>query len=201
MKTKTEKYSIAVFISGRGSNLANLLKACSEESYPAKVECVISNNAQAQGLKIAESYQVPTFTVENGFENKAHGILGEFNIKLICLAGFMKIISADFIKRWDRKIINIHPSLLPAFKGLKAQAQALKAGVKISGCTVHYVDSKIDHGDIIMQAAVPVLPDDTSQTLSDRILLAEHKCYPVALQSVLMPSLSLKDSLFMSCQS
>lgn len=185
------KYGIAVLISGRGSNLANLLEKCKQPEYPAKIECVISNNPQADGLSISKQYNIPTFTINSktNFEFDLHNTLKQFNINVICLAGFMKVLSANFIKLWQNKIINIHPSLLPSFKGLGAQKQALEAGVQITGCTVHYVNDKVDDGNIIMQMAVPVLESDTVQSLSDRILIAEHKCYPIALKSILKKSL------------
>ncbi len=190
------KAGIAVFISGRGTNLESLLNSCSDPSYPAKIECVLSNKSSAKGLQVATSYNVPTFVAEENFEDEAYNILSKYDVELICLAGFMKVISADFINRCGKRIINIHPSLLPSFKGLNAQEKALKCGVKIAGCTVHYVDEKIDHGEIIMQAAVPVLPDDTVDSLSARILSVEHICYSKALQKVLQPSLQIPDFLF-----
>ncbi|MBQ4875533.1 MAG: phosphoribosylglycinamide formyltransferase [Rickettsiaceae bacterium H1] len=180
------KQEIAVFISGRGSNLGNLINECKKFSYPAKIECVISSKNAARGIEIAEKQNIPVFILQKkDYEDDLNKILNFFNIKIICLAGFMKILSSKFVKTWKNKIINIHPSLLPSFKGLKAQQQALDAGVKITGCTVHYVDSQLDNGKIIMQLAVPVLKKDTVESLSDRILIAEHKCYPKALKLVL----------------
>ncbi len=186
MSQAKDKCGIAVFISGRGSNLANLISVCESEGYPARIDCVISDNHVAAGVEIAQNRNIPTFLIGRGNHKVELGfILKDFDIKLICLAGFMQILRADFVELWKGKIINIHPSLLPAFRGLNAQKQALLAKVKIAGCTVHYVNNKMDDGEIIMQAAVPVLEDDTVDSLSARILKAEHECYPRALKYVL----------------
>ena len=188
-----KKHNIAVLISGRGTNLARLIFACKSDDYPAKIECVISNNSNAKGLRIAKLHNIPTFIIQKEFYNVELGnILNTFNINIICLAGFMRILPTEFVQAWENKIINIHPSLLPSFKGLKAQKQALDFGVKITGCTVHYVDDGLDTGKIIMQAAVPILENDTVNSLSERILKAEHKCYPIALKSILIPDFKIK---------
>lgn len=179
---------VAVLISGRGSNLLALLKAAQDPSYPAEIALVISNRADAQGLVRAQEYGVATtvidhkgFATREDFDTALTKELQRAKIDLICLAGFMRVLSAEFIAEWPDRILNIHPSLLPAFRGLNVQAQALAAGVKISGCTVHVVRPALDDGPIIAQAAVPVLAGDDAEKLTARILAAEHKLYPAAL--------------------
>lgn len=176
------KSGIAILLSGRGSHLSNFILECDDPLYPAKIECVISDNSKAAGVKIAQQANIPTFIIEkSNYTLQLNNILNDFNIKVICLAGFMNILPSSFIQLWTNKIINIHPSLLPSFKGLHAQTQAIKAGVKIAGCTVHFVDNGIDTGKIIMQSAINVSDDDNAQSLSAKILIAEHQCYPKAL--------------------
>lgn len=181
-----KKIKLGILISGRGSNMQALIKACQDRSFPAEVVCVITNNSEAAGLEIAKRAEISAFVVENKplDANKIHEILVQHKVDLICLAGFMRILKADFLGKWHNKVINIHPSLLPSFKGLSAQEQALKAGVKITGCTVHYVTSEVDAGAIIAQAAVPVLPNDDVHSLSERILAEEHKCYVKAVRLI-----------------
>lgn len=181
-----KKIKLGILISGRGSNMQALIEACQDQNFPAEVACVITNNSEAAGLKTAEQAGIPAFVVNNKplDADKIHKILVQHKVDLICLAGFMRILKADFLSKWHNKVINIHPSLLPSFKGLNAQEQALKAGVKITGCTVHYVTPEIDAGAIIAQVAVPVLPDDDIQSLSERILAEEHKCYVEAVRSI-----------------
>lgn len=190
------KNKIAALISGRGSNLESLIR--NAESYNFFVCCVISNNKSAFGLNVGSKASVPNYVVDNNLdmEDQISFILKKYDINLICLAGFMKILSADFINSWQDKILNIHPSLLPSFKGLHAQKQALQAKVKISGCTVHFVNNNLDSGQIVMQGAVPVLQDDTTTTLSARILKAEHQCYPTAVSYVLHNT-KIKNYLFL----
>ncbi|CCF78143.1 folate-dependent phosphoribosylglycinamide formyl transferase PurN [Wolbachia endosymbiont of Onchocerca ochengi] len=181
-----EKIKLGVLISGRGSNMQALIKAGQDCSFPAEVVCVITNNNKAAGLKIAKQAGISAFIVENNplDADRIHEILVQHKVHLICLAGFMRILKADFLTKWHNKVINIHPSLLPSFKGLSAQEQALKAGVKITGCTVHYVTPEVDAGSIIAQTAVPVLPNDNIQSLSERILAEEHKCYVEAIRLI-----------------
>ncbi|QKX03362.1 phosphoribosylglycinamide formyltransferase [Wolbachia endosymbiont of Litomosoides sigmodontis] len=181
-----KKIKLGILISDRGSNMQALMKACQDYSFPAEMACVISNNNKAAGLKVAEQAGMPTFIVKNKplDVDKIHEILVQYKVNLVCLAGFMRILKADFLSKWHGKVINIHPSLLPSFKGLNAQEQALKAGVKITGCTVHYVTPEVDSGTIIAQAAVPVLPNDTIHSLSERILTEEHKCYVKAVKLI-----------------
>lgn len=186
---KTEKGRIAILISGRGTNMENIIKASLNNIIPAKVVLVISDNEEAKGIKIAQSYNVKTkvilrknFPSKYDFEEEIIKNIKEEKADLICLAGFMRILSEKFVKEFEGKIMNIHPALLPSFPGLHAQKQALDYGVKITGATVHFVDEKVDHGPIIIQAAVPVLDDDTEESLSDRILKEEHKIYLQAIK-------------------
>lgn len=181
-----KKIKLGILISGRGSNMQALIEACQDQNFPAETACIITNNSEAKGLEIAKQVGVPAFVIEDKplDVDKIHSIFVQHKVDLICLAGFMRILKADFLNKWYNKIINIHPSLLPSFKGLNAQEQALKAGVKITGCTVHYVTPEVDAGAIIVQAAVPVLPNDDIQSLSERILNEEHKCYIEAVKLI-----------------
>lgn len=177
---------LGILISGRGSNMQALIEACQDQNFPAETVCVITNNSEAGGLKIARQEKIPAFVVKDKplDIDKIHATFVQHKVDLICLAGFMRILKADFLSKWYNKVTNIHPSLLPSFKGLNAQEQALKAGVKITGCTVHYVTPEVDAGAIIAQAAVPVLPSDDIRSLSKRILAKEHKCYVKAVRSI-----------------
>lgn len=178
-----------VLISGRGSNLKALIEACGTPAFPAEIVIVISNKADAAGLAFARAAGIPTVTLDQrafatraAFDQKIHAHLTAAGVELVCLAGYMRLLSDSFVELWRDRVINIHPSLLPAFRGLDAHGQALAAGVKISGCTVHVVRPEVDAGPIIAQAAVPVLPGDTAETLADRVLTAEHRLYPLALR-------------------
>lgn len=172
-------YVLAVLVSGRGSNLQALIDE-SLRSNAFQIGVVISNKEDAYALQRAENHNIPTVYIpqEAAWEDEITKVINEYNCDLICLAGFMKILSSQFIKTTQQKIINIHPSLLPAFPGLNSQKQALEYGVKYSGCTVHFVDEGVDSGPIIMQAVVPVLDDDTVESLAERILQEEHRIYP-----------------------
>lgn len=181
----------AILISGRGTNLAALINAARDPSFPAEIVLVFSNVEGAEGLKRAQAAGIATralshkaFPSREAFDDAVDAILREANVSLICEAGFMRIHSEPFVRRWEGHILNIHPSLLPAFKGTKVHQQALDAGVRISGCTVHFLVPELDSGPIVAQAAVPVLKDDTAETLAARILEAEHKLYPEALKLV-----------------
>lgn len=184
------KRRVAILISGRGSNMAALIEAARNEDYPAEIAVVISNRADAGGLEKARASGVPAITVESkpfgndrvAFEAAVQAALDEHRIELICLAGFMRLLTADFVQRWHGRMLNIHPSLLPSFPGVDPHAQALKAGVKISGATVHFVIPKTDAGPILMQGAVSVRDHDTEDTLAARILAIEHRIYPEALR-------------------
>ncbi|GBC84851.1 Phosphoribosylglycinamide formyltransferase [bacterium HR11] len=180
---------IVILISGRGTNMERLIQACQAGEIPARVVRVISDNPEARGLERARAYGVPTVVVparafpdRAAFEAALLAAVREAAPDLICLAGFMRILSPTFVQAYRHRIMNIHPALLPAFPGLHAQRQALEYGVKVSGCTVHFVDEGVDTGPIIVQKAVPVLEDDTEETLAARILEKEHEAYPEAVR-------------------
>lgn len=181
----------AILISGRGSNMVALIEAAREKDFPAEIVLVVSNRPDAGGLDVARGYGIETRVVDHGahadreaFEAALNAELEGAGIELACLAGFMRLLSDSFVKRWYERMINIHPSLLPAFRGLDTHARVLAEGVRITGCTVHYVSAEMDAGPIIAQAAVPVLPDDDAGTLAGRVLKAEHRLYPLALRLV-----------------
>ena len=184
MKLKT-----AIFCSGRGSNMEALIKAAQDEKFPAEIALVISNKASTPGLEIARGYGVQAVAVESkqfGRDRAAHereinAILIANGIELVCLAGYMRLLTPFLVGRWRNKMLNIHPSLLPAFPGLDTHKRALAAGNKLHGCTVHLVTEVMDDGPILAQAAVPVLPEDTEEALAARVLAQEHAIYPVAL--------------------
>jgi phosphoribosylglycinamide formyltransferase-1 len=186
------KRRVAILISGRGSNMAALVEAARAQDFPAEIVVVISNKADAAGLAKARGRGVPTVTIESkpfgpdraGFEAQLQSALDEYRVDLICLGGFMRLFTAGFVQRWHGRMLNIHPSLLPSFPGLDPQRQALRAGVKISGATVHFVISETDAGPIVMQGAVAVRDDDTPEMLAARILEIEHRIYPDALRLV-----------------
>ena len=182
---------IAVLISGRGSNLQSLIDASQVPGFPAQIAIVISNIAGVEGLKRAERAGIPTAVIDHKtfdgrgpFEDALHATLAATGAELICLAGFMRLLTAGFVNRWPNKLINIHPSLLPAFKGLHTHEQALAAGVRFGGCTVHFVRPAMDDGPIIIQAAVPIRTNDTADTLSARVLAEEHRIYPLAVKLI-----------------
>jgi len=180
-----KKIKTAIFISGRGSNMKALIAASKSDNYPADIHLVISNNKDAEGLRIAQENNIKTIhTNKNQFEELVNSLLDEEKIELICLAGFMQILSNEFINKWIGRIINIHPSYLPAFKGLDAQAQAINSHAIYSGCTVHFVNEKIDGGEIIMQKKVIINENEDIESLSKKILIQEHIIYPKALEFV-----------------
>ena len=183
------KLRVGVLISGRGSNLAALIDAARAADYPAEIGCVVSNKQDAAGLGIAAAAGIPAATVSHrdhpdreSFDRAVSAELEHHGVELVVLAGFMRIFSPWFPARWADRLINIHPSLLPAFKGMHVQRQALEAGVRLSGCTAHLVTPDLDSGPIIAQAAVPVLAGDTEETLSARILRQEHRLYPLVVR-------------------
>ena len=194
------KRRVAILISGRGSNMAALIDAARLADFPAEIVAVISNRADAAGLEKAAASGIPTLVIESkpfgkdraGFEVLLQRALEEAKVELICLGGFMRLFTAEFVQRWYGKILNIHPSLLPSFPGLDPHGQALRAGVKISGATVHFVIPETDAGPIIMQGAVTVADDDTAETLSQRILGIEHRIYPEALRLLASGKLRLE---------
>ena len=187
IKLPGKKIKIAVFISGTGSNLKNLIIFSKRKNYEVKL--VISNKRNAKGLIFAKQYKIPTkvyyLKKSSKDEKKILDILLKKKINLICLAGFMKILSSSFIKKFKGKIVNIHPSLLPKYKGLNTHARVLNNKEKYSGCTVHFVNSKLDSGKIILQKKIKVLKNDTARTLQKRILKEEHKIYPKAIQMII----------------
>lgn len=185
------RLNCAVLISGRGSNLEALIRACSAENFPAQIGLVISNRADAGGLDHAKRAGIPTAVIPHrnypsreAFDAAITAALETAKIELVCLAGFMRLLTAGFVAHWRDRLINIHPSLLPAFPGLDTHARALAEGVRFAGCTVHFVRTEMDHGPIIVQAAVPVLPDDDADILAARVLAAEHRAYPLALRLI-----------------
>lgn len=179
---------LALLISGRGSNMAAILAAAGPD-YPAEPVLVLSNRADAAGLATAAAHGVPTAVVESRafkgdrarFEAALEAELSKHGVEIIALAGFMRVLTEGFVQRWEGRLINIHPSLLPAFPGLDTHARALAAGVRLHGCTVHLVTAGVDEGPILAQAAVPVLPGDTEASLAARVLVEEHRLYPAAL--------------------
>jgi phosphoribosylglycinamide formyltransferase-1 len=197
------KRRVAILISGRGSNMAALIDAAKATDFPAEIAAVISNRADAAGLERAAASGIKTKVIESkpfgkdrtGFEAVLQRALEEENVELICLGGFMRLFTAEFVQRWYGKMLNIHPSLLPSFPGLDPHGQALQAGVKISGATVHFVIPETDAGPIVMQGAVAVADDDTAETLSQRILGIEHRIYPEALRLLASGKLRLEGDL------
>lgn len=187
----TAKTPVAILISGRGSNMQALVGATRQKDFPAEIVLVLSNRPGAAGLEWAKANGVTTkmidhtlFASREAFEAELHRAIEASGAKLVALAGFMRLMTAGFVEQWRDRMINIHPSLLPSFKGLNTHAQALAAGVKIAGCTVHFVRAELDAGPIIAQAAVNVLPRDNPATLGARVLQAEHRLYPKALRLV-----------------
>jgi phosphoribosylglycinamide formyltransferase 1 len=182
---------VGILISGRGSNMAVLIDAAKAPDYPAEIVLVISNEPDAAGLAYAQSQGIPTavvnhrgFAERSAFGNALDEALRAAGVDIVCLAGFMRMLVASFVEQWKGRLINIHPSLLPAFKGLDTHARALAAGAKTHGCTVHFVVPELDAGPIILQAEVPVLPGDDEKSLAARVLAEEHRIYPEALRLV-----------------
>jgi phosphoribosylglycinamide formyltransferase-1 len=193
------KKRVGVLISGRGSNLQALIDACRLRDFPAEIVMVISNVPQAQGLLRAEAALIPTLTIDHkdfssreAFDVALDKALNEAHVELHCNAGFMRLHTAGFVERWRDRHLNIHPSLLPAFRGLDTHARIIEAGVTISGCTVHFVRPEMDSGPIVAQAAVPVLGNDTADSLAIRVLEAEHHLYPHALRLVASGAVSVE---------
>lgn len=187
----TAKARVGILISGRGSNMQALIDACRQPDYPAEIVCVLSNRPEAPGLELARNSDIPARVVDHtrhpnrdAFEVELDAALREFGVDLVCSAGFMRLLTTRFVDAWRDRQLNIHPSLLPAFRGLDTHRRALEAGVRIAGCTVHFVRHELDEGPIVAQAAVPVAPDDTEATLAARVLAAEHMLYPHALALV-----------------
>jgi phosphoribosylglycinamide formyltransferase-1 len=183
---------VAVLISGRGSNMVALVEAAKDRNYPAEIVLVVSNRPNAEGIAYARNTGIATTVIDHtdykknreAFERALQAVLEGSGIEIVCLAGFMRILTPWFIARWENRMLNIHPALLPNFKGLHTHEQALTAGAKTHGATVHFVTTEMDAGPIVCQAAVPVLGGDTAQTLAARVLAVEHKIYPLALKWV-----------------
>ncbi|MBB4302197.1 phosphoribosylglycinamide formyltransferase-1 [Rhodobium orientis] len=187
----SDRARVVVLISGRGSNMAALIGAAKDPAYPAEIVAVISNRPNAGGLETARSAGIATDVVDHkdfdsreAFEEKLNAAIDAFRPDVVCLAGFMRLLTAGFAEKWRDRLINIHPSLLPSFKGLDTHLRALAAGVKLHGCSVHFVRPEMDAGPLIAQGAVPVLSSDTEETLAARVLAAEHELYPAALALV-----------------
>ena len=190
-----QKIKVAILISGRGSNMQKLIEACENPNFPAEIIVIGANKSDALGLEYAKSKSIKTFVIEHKnfakfenpreeFDKALHQEIIKYDVEIICLAGCMRLLSKGFVDKWHNKIINIHPSLLPDFKGANAVEDALKSGVKISGCTTHFVSVEMDAGPIIMQAQVPVSQDDNIETLSQKILIKEHEIYPLTLKKI-----------------
>ena len=180
---------IAVLISGSGSNLQALIDACISPDYPAEIALVLSNKADAYGLTRAMNAGIPTevlphkpYPTREAFDAAMQEILLRYKVDYVCLAGFMRLLTAGFVSQWYGRMINIHPSLLPLFKGLHTHQQAIDSGMRFAGCTVHFVVPEMDSGPIILQGIVPIHGDDTAERLNERVLKVEHKLYPLALK-------------------
>lgn len=187
----TVRRKVAVLISGRGSNMQSLVRACAAPDYPAEIVLVLSNRADAAGLNFARESGIATAVISHkdfpdraGFDAAMDAEICRHGADLVCLAGFMRLLDSAIIEAWRDRMINIHPSLLPSFRGLDTHKRALEAGVKLAGCSVHFVRAEVDTGPIIAQAAVPVLPGDTPDRLAARVLEQEHLLYPKALRMV-----------------
>lgn len=194
------KARTAVLISGRGSNMMALVDAARDRGFPAEIVCVVSNKLDAKGLDFAAANGIPTKVIDHkayptreAFETALDDHLRSMKVEIIALAGFMRVLTAGFIAGWQGRMINIHPSLLPAYKGLHTHERVLADGAKTHGCSVHLVTAELDDGPVLLQKAVPVLPDDTPDSLAARVLIEEHKIYPKAL-AMLAGRLAKKDT-------
>ena len=182
------KKNCAVFISGRGSNLESLIREAKNDNFPVQIKLIISDNIEAKGLRFSQTYNIESYSIDyssfkskNEFERNLLGKLKNKNIDLICLAGFMRILSSDFINSFTGPILNIHPSLLPKYKGLNTHQKALDNNDKIAGCTVHFVSEELDAGKIILQKSLDIDKNETAETLMNRVLKLEHQAYPEAI--------------------
>jgi len=192
---------VAVLISGRGSNMAALIEAAKDKSYPAEIVLVLSNRPDAIGLDIARASGIATAVIDHkahgkdraNFDTTMQAVLEQHHIELICLAGFMRLLTPPFVKQWEGRMVNIHPALLPAFKGLDTHKRAIEAGANVHGATVHFVVPEMDAGPVIAQGAVTVRADDTEQTLAARVLAVEHRIYPLALKLVAQGRVKIVD--------
>ncbi|HJV86840.1 MAG TPA: phosphoribosylglycinamide formyltransferase [Noviherbaspirillum sp.] len=193
---------IVILISGRGSNMQAIVRAAQAEKWPCRIAAVISNRADAEGLRFAAEHGIPTdvvvskeFSNREAFDTALRGAIDRFSPDLVVLAGFMRILTPPFVEHYSGRMLNIHPSLLPSFPGLATHRQALDAGVKVHGATVHFVTADLDHGPIVAQAAVPLLPDDDEHTLADRVLAQEHVIYPRAVRWFVEGRLKIENGL------
>ncbi len=185
------RLKLAVLISGRGSNLKSLIDACAAPDFPAEIVIVVSNEPNAAGLDRARAADIPAtvinhhdYATREAFDEALSEAVRAAGAELVCLAGFMRLVTEAFLHDWRDRLINIHPSLLPAFGGLNTHARAITAGVRFTGCTIHFVRAEMDAGPIIVQAVVPVLTDDTPDSLAARVLVAEHQAYPLAIRLI-----------------
>ena len=193
---------VAVLISGRGSNMAALIEAAKAKDYPAEIVLVVSNRPEARGLLVARAAGIATETVDhtkfsgdrNRFEHEIQSLLEKYRIEIICLAGFMRLLTANFLERWQWRILNIHPALLPDFKGLDTHKRVIDAGVNIHGATVHFVVPELDSGPVIAQGAINVRPGDSEEALAVRVLKVEHRIYPLALKLVAEGRVQIKNN-------
>lgn len=191
---------VGILISGRGSNMRSLIAAAAMPDFPAEIELVVSNIGNAEGLTYAAQSDIPSIVIPHkayetreAFDRALDTALINAGVEIVCLAGFMRILSDWFVRRWEGRLINIHPSLLPLFKGVHVHEQVLLSGMRVSGCTVHFVVPELDAGPIIAQVAVPVAIDDTPDTLAARVLVEEHRLYPAALKLLAEERVRLKD--------
>lgn len=200
--SENAKLKVAVLISGRGSNLQALIDAAQQNDYPAKIVLVLSNKADAKGLERAKEAGIACATLNHkefdsreAFDRAMDAVITASGAEFVCMAGFMRLLSGWFVDKWRDRLINIHPSLLPSFKGVDAQKQALDYGVKLAGCTVHFVRAEMDVGPIILQDTVPVLAEDNEASLSQRILEKEHRCYPEALRLIAEGKVEIRNEI------
>jgi phosphoribosylglycinamide formyltransferase-1 len=191
---------IVILISGRGSNMQAIVQRCAEQRWPAQVVAVVANRSDAQGLVFAQAQGIATAVVDHreqpsraAFDDALAGAVDRFAPDLLVMAGFMRILGAPFVERYQGRLLNIHPSVLPAFPGLHTHRRALQAGCKVVGATVHFVTAELDHGPIVMQSAVPVLPGDDEERLADRVLATEHVIYPLVVRWFVEGRLQLQD--------
>ena len=194
------RLKVGVLISGSGTNLQALIDDCDRKDAESEIVLVLSNRSDAFGLTRAKHASLPHRVIDHreyesreAFEQALTEALEASGVELVCLAGFMRVLTTDFVERWRDRLINIHPSLLPAFKGLDTHVRAIEAGVRFAGCTVHFVRPDVDSGPIIVQAAVPVLPEDTAESLAARVLREEHRCLPLAVRLIAERRISVVD--------
>lgn len=194
--------SIVILISGRGSNMEAIVHACQREGWPARVAAIVSNKASAEGLQFAAAQGIATAVVDHkafdsreAFDAELARVVDTFSPDVVVLAGFMRILTEGFVRHFEGRMLNVHPSLLPAFPGLHTHQRAIEAGCKLAGATVHFVTPALDHGPIVAQAAVPVLKGDTPQLLAERVLVQEHRLYPQAVRWLVEDRLTLADGV------